>query len=850
MAFPRCYKVQGLGGRRVIASEVEGTPVNVFLDFEAGTIGNIITPSNLNAATHGASPGTWAYSNGQQSGVPLGPVLALTHTFIGSGNGDLREAVACNGVSYPGTGTRCLLFDQDEATDPADYEGVTWTPTAPLTGSFSVSSRMKFNISAGGDTSLSVDLLTLYYGGIYIAAQLHFPGGGTAGIICAHSSGVAGSVDIDANTWYDVTVRANVPEGRGEVVVQLASTGAIVGTAFIDFAPGPTDELTFLLVWNYLVNGGGQFYHDNILLGWGANAVLPFGTVAVEPPETLAVTQTGEDELRITWTGRGIEHEIQRRIDGGSWTSLEAAWVSATLAYFDDGVTDGDSVEYRVREIVGANVSDWETSDAVVVNNNPAGFDTVWQRQDNNNGTVSVNTHDDAPEDSLSQKIKGINGDAIGISKITLYIDDISVEEAVSVQINSAADGSGTVYATSNSVLLAEERTFADGVTNTDTTLESETALFRAFDVGRVVSGTGIALGTTIASVEDGNSVTLSQATTATATGVSVTIEGGLTIPGAVTFEFFTPVSIPAETDFYFRLIGDWAIFSAQGGYDEFGYFPGEGYDLLHNGNDEIGGLTADLRFQVYVKHSPVPLASVSRSQTGEGEVTLSWTDTNDGLTSYRVDQYHGSYTDNVQETAQGATSAIITGLTDGEVYKWRVQAFIDGAVGSESSKVESSTITIDDSPYALPTFTDATSGASTDTSDNNPAAWRQAVVCGTTGSCVKLRMWCRTFNFAASVKMALFDSSNNLLGSGEAVTVTTSAGSWVEVTLTSPVGVTASTTYKIGVTTATAGLQLGYDNGTGNCYVDFTSYASFPPNPWSGADNQSITCAVGMGVL
>jgi len=67
-------------------------------------------------------------------------------------------------------------------------------------------------------------------------------------------------------------------------------------------------------------------------------------------------------------------------------------------------------------------------------------------------------------------------------------------------------------------------RTVADGVTNTDTSLVSATAVFTQDDVGKPVSGTGIAAGTTILSRTSATTVVLSAATTATATGVTITI--------------------------------------------------------------------------------------------------------------------------------------------------------------------------------------------------------------------------------------------------------------------------------------------------------------------------------------
>src|SRR6266446_1671862 len=67
--------------------------------------------------------------------------------------------------------------------------------------------------------------------------------------------------------------------------------------------------------------------------------------------------------------------------------------------------------------------------------------------------------------------------------------------------------------------------TFADGVsTNASTTYTSATATFVTGDVGKVISGTNIPPGTYIASRTSGTSIVLSQAATATGSGLSFTI--------------------------------------------------------------------------------------------------------------------------------------------------------------------------------------------------------------------------------------------------------------------------------------------------------------------------------------
>jgi hypothetical protein len=81
-------------------------------------------------------------------------------------------------------------------------------------------------------------------------------------------------------------------------------------------------------------------------------------------------------------------------------------------------------------------------------------------------------------------------------------------------------------------------RTVTDGVTtNADATVTSASALFRAEDVGKAITGAGIPAGATIATYTSATSVELSTPATATATGVTVTIAGGRGLP-------FCPVRI------------------------------------------------------------------------------------------------------------------------------------------------------------------------------------------------------------------------------------------------------------------------------------------------------------------
>ncbi len=93
-------------------------------------------------------------------------------------------------------------------------------------------------------------------------------------------------------------------------------------------------------------------------------------------------------------------------------------------------------------------------------------------------------------------------------------------------------------------------RTVTDGVLATNTALTSATAAFTQADVGRSVHGTGITEGTRIASVTNATTVVLSSASTATASGVTVTIGGSRAPDDVVTTSASTAITSAANADF------------------------------------------------------------------------------------------------------------------------------------------------------------------------------------------------------------------------------------------------------------------------------------------------------------
>jgi hypothetical protein len=95
--------------------------------------------------------------------------------------------------------------------------------------------------------------------------------------------------------------------------------------------------------------------------------------------------------------------------------------------------------------------------------------------------------------------------------------------------LSATADSSYT--APTHAVTIAGgqgPRQVTDGVTNSTTLVTSATALFNFGDVGRPISGAGIPAGTIIASVASATNATMSQPATASASGVTLTLGGGI----------------------------------------------------------------------------------------------------------------------------------------------------------------------------------------------------------------------------------------------------------------------------------------------------------------------------------
>jgi hypothetical protein len=158
--------------------------------------------------------------------------------------------------------------------------------------------------------------------------------------------------------------------------------------------------------------------------------------------------------------------------------------------------------------------------------------------------------------------------------------------------------------------------------------------------------------------------------------------------------------------------------------------------------------------------------------------------------------------------------------------------------------------------PYSFsvaitPAWFDAIAPGSTDSGNTLLAnSQAQPVVAGQSGSCTKLRLWVEFSNISTTdLKMALYDSSFNLLSSGSVTDVGSGDNRWIETTIT-PQAVSNGATYWIGMMiNVSSGIigRLLASQPSGSSRIEFgTTYAGFPPDPFPTGDWDKTIC-VGM---
>jgi hypothetical protein len=242
------------------------------------------------------------------------------------------------------------------------------------------------------------------------------------------------------------------------------------------------------------------------------------------------------------------------------------------------------------------------------------------------------------------------------------------------------------------------------------------------------------------------------------------------------------------------------------------------------------------------VPSAPTGVAAQPASQSARVTWSLPASDGDSPITGQTVTPYIGSSAQTAVQVSASATSATVTGLTNGTSYTFKVTA--TNGVGTSAPSAASSAVT----PRA--TIFDFATPSTTDSGDTGPIEVGVKFTADYSGSVTGVRFYKAAANTGTHVG-SLWSAGGTRLA--QATFASETASGWQSVTFASPVSVTAGTTYvasyfapKGHYSVTSAGLASGVDNPplhavanstSSNGVFSYGASSSFPTRSFNASD-------------
>ncbi len=328
--------------------------------FDSGT--GTLDATKLAAGAHGASLGTWQVASG----------YSVDHTVIENHGVTLPAGLTLEVDSVEYDGSEAVGITLDHTGDPGESDVFELAFTSGTYTDMQALALARLVIAdTGAPVGYNIDLLH-FAGSTYSVAQFQHVSDASQRWK-AHTEGGLSYDVAGSGAWVVIGLKHDSTNGIAELYVLNASTGGFIGSAAIDHGSSAGD-LIFFRFQDYLRNAGTNTDGEiNVKLIALREEVATFPPMVVTVPAVSAIdaTQTAVGELLVTWGTACGRHVIERRVDGGAWTTADADFREHVNGFVDTGLTDGASVEYRITAFVGSQSSSSTASGAFVVEDAP-----------------------------------------------------------------------------------------------------------------------------------------------------------------------------------------------------------------------------------------------------------------------------------------------------------------------------------------------------------------------------------------------------------------------------------------------------------------------------------------------